>query len=98
LVAPALRRVQARLADERFVGVMSVTRKAIPAEIVMTVRAISPRSWRSEHPPPPPRNGAASMLNAAPDGHTLLFGQTGEVVVNPFWMKSLSRETGVEAE
>src|SRR6185295_12843341 len=34
--------------------------------------------------------GATSVLNAAPDGHTLLLGQTGEIVVNQFWMKGLS--------
>ena len=34
--------------------------------------------------------GATSVLAAAPDGHTLLVGQTGEVVVNQFWMKGLT--------
>src|SRR3954453_8084737 len=34
--------------------------------------------------------GATSLANAAPDGHTLLVGQTGEMVVNQFWMKGLS--------
>jgi tripartite-type tricarboxylate transporter receptor subunit TctC len=34
--------------------------------------------------------GATSVLNAAPDGHTLLVGQTGEIVVNQFWMKGLT--------
>jgi tripartite-type tricarboxylate transporter receptor subunit TctC len=34
--------------------------------------------------------GATSVLNAAPDGHTLLLGQTGEIVVNQFWMKGLT--------
>ena len=34
--------------------------------------------------------GATSVANAAPDGHTLLVGQTGEMVVNQFWMKGLS--------
>ena len=34
--------------------------------------------------------GATSVVNAAPDGHTLLVGQTGEMVVNQFWMKGLS--------
>jgi tripartite-type tricarboxylate transporter receptor subunit TctC len=34
--------------------------------------------------------GATSAANAAPDGHTLLVGQTGEMVVNQFWMKGLS--------
>src|SRR5947208_14301824 len=33
--------------------------------------------------------GATSVVNAAPDGHTLLVGQTGEMVVNQFWMKGL---------
>jgi tripartite-type tricarboxylate transporter receptor subunit TctC len=36
--------------------------------------------------------GATAVLNAPPDGHTLLVGQTGEVVVNPFWMKGLTYE------
>src|SRR5262245_48529323 len=34
--------------------------------------------------------GATAVLNAAPDGHTLLVGQTGEVVVNQYWMKGLT--------
>lgn len=34
--------------------------------------------------------GATAVLQAPPDGHTLLVGQTGEVVVNQYWMKSLS--------
>ncbi|MEJ0077398.1 MAG: tripartite tricarboxylate transporter substrate binding protein [Alphaproteobacteria bacterium] len=34
--------------------------------------------------------GATSVANATPDGHTLLVGQTGEMVVNQFWMKGLS--------
>jgi tripartite-type tricarboxylate transporter receptor subunit TctC len=34
--------------------------------------------------------GATSVVNAAPDGHTLLVGQTGEMVVNQFWMKALT--------
>jgi tripartite-type tricarboxylate transporter receptor subunit TctC len=34
--------------------------------------------------------GATAVLGATPDGHTLLLGQTGEVVVNPFWMKQLT--------
>ena len=29
------------------------------------------------------------MVDAAPDGHTLLVGQTGEIVVNQYWMKGL---------
>src|SRR6478735_11597560 len=33
--------------------------------------------------------GATSVANAPPDGHTLLVGQTGEIVVNQFWMKGL---------
>ncbi len=36
--------------------------------------------------------GATAVLSAAPDGHTLLVGQTGEVVVNQFWMKTLTYE------
>src|SRR6476659_1116428 len=34
--------------------------------------------------------GATAVLQAPPDGHTLLLGQTGEVVVNPYWMKVLT--------
>jgi tripartite-type tricarboxylate transporter receptor subunit TctC len=34
--------------------------------------------------------GATSVANAPPDGYTLLVGQTGEMVVNQFWMKGLS--------
>jgi tripartite-type tricarboxylate transporter receptor subunit TctC len=34
--------------------------------------------------------GATAVLNAVPDGHMLLVGQTGEVVVNQFWMKGLT--------
>jgi tripartite-type tricarboxylate transporter receptor subunit TctC len=32
------------------------------------------------------------VLQAPPDGHTLLLGQTGEVVVNTYWMKVLTYE------
>jgi tripartite-type tricarboxylate transporter receptor subunit TctC len=34
----------------------------------------------------------AQLVLGATDGHTLLVGQTGEVVVNQFWMKSLNYE------
>jgi len=34
--------------------------------------------------------GAQAVLNAAPDGHTLLVGQTAEVVVNQHWNKALT--------
>ena len=34
--------------------------------------------------------GATSVVNAPPDGHTLLVGQTGEIVVNQYWMKGLT--------
>lgn len=34
--------------------------------------------------------GAQSVVNAAPDGHTLLVGQTAEIVVNQYWIKGLS--------
>ena len=34
--------------------------------------------------------GATSVVNAAPDGHTLLVGQTGEIVVNQFWIKGMT--------
>ena len=36
--------------------------------------------------------GATAVLNAPADGHTLLVGQTGEIVVNQYWMKGLSYE------
>jgi tripartite-type tricarboxylate transporter receptor subunit TctC len=36
--------------------------------------------------------GATAVLQAAPDGHTLLVGQTGEVAVNQYWMKGLTYE------
>ena len=36
--------------------------------------------------------GATAVLQAPPDGHTLLVGQTGEVVVNQYWMKGLTYE------
>jgi len=34
--------------------------------------------------------GATAVANAPPDGHMLLVGQTGEIVVNQYWMKGLS--------
>ena len=34
--------------------------------------------------------GATSVLNAPPDGHTLLVGQTAEIVVNQYWIKGLT--------
>jgi tripartite-type tricarboxylate transporter receptor subunit TctC len=36
--------------------------------------------------------GAQAVLNAAPDGHTLLVGQTAEIVVNQYWIKGLTYE------
>jgi len=33
--------------------------------------------------------GTQAVARAAPDGHTLLVGQTGEIVVNPHWIKGL---------
>ena len=36
--------------------------------------------------------GTTAVLQAPPDGYTLLVGQTGEVVVNQYWMKSLTYE------
>jgi tripartite-type tricarboxylate transporter receptor subunit TctC len=36
--------------------------------------------------------GATAVLQAPPDGHTLLVGQTGEVAVNQYWMKGLTYE------
>jgi tripartite-type tricarboxylate transporter receptor subunit TctC len=34
--------------------------------------------------------GAQAVLNSAPDGHTLLVGQTAEIVVNQYWIKGLT--------
>jgi len=34
--------------------------------------------------------GATSVVNAAPDGHTLLVGQTGEIAVNQYWIKGIT--------
>jgi len=34
--------------------------------------------------------GAQAVLNATPDGHTLLLGQTAEIVVNQYWIKGLT--------
>jgi tripartite-type tricarboxylate transporter receptor subunit TctC len=34
--------------------------------------------------------GTQTVLNAPPDGHTLLVGQTAEVVVNQYWIRGLS--------
>jgi tripartite-type tricarboxylate transporter receptor subunit TctC len=34
--------------------------------------------------------GATAVLNAAPDGHMLLVGQTAEIVVNQYWIKGLA--------
>jgi tripartite-type tricarboxylate transporter receptor subunit TctC len=34
--------------------------------------------------------GAQSVTSAAPDGYTLLVGQTGEIAVNQHWLKGLS--------
>ena len=34
--------------------------------------------------------GATAVVNAPPDGHMLLVGQTGEIVVNQYWMKGLT--------
>jgi tripartite-type tricarboxylate transporter receptor subunit TctC len=34
--------------------------------------------------------GATAVVNAAPDGHTLLVGQTAEITVNQFWIKGLT--------
>ena len=34
--------------------------------------------------------GATTVLNALPDGHTLLVGQTAEIVVNQHWIKGLT--------
>jgi len=34
--------------------------------------------------------GATAVLNALPDGHTLLLGQTAEIVVNQYWIRGLT--------
>ena len=34
--------------------------------------------------------GTQSVVSAAPDGHTLLLGQTAEIVVNQYWIKGLT--------
>ena len=34
--------------------------------------------------------GAHSVTTAAPDGYTLLVGQTGEIAVNQHWLKGLN--------
>jgi tripartite-type tricarboxylate transporter receptor subunit TctC len=34
--------------------------------------------------------GATAVVNASPDGHVLLVGQTGEIVVNQYWIKGLT--------
>ena len=34
--------------------------------------------------------GTQIVVNAAPDGHTLLVGQTAEIVVNQYWIKGLT--------
>ena len=34
--------------------------------------------------------GATAVVSAAPDGHTLLVGQTAEIAVNQYWIKGLS--------
>src|SRR3954454_14457367 len=31
--------------------------------------------------------GATAVVNSAPDGHTLLVGQTAELAVNQYWIK-----------
>jgi tripartite-type tricarboxylate transporter receptor subunit TctC len=33
--------------------------------------------------------GTQGVANSAPDGHTLLVGQTGEIAINPHWAKSV---------
>ena len=34
--------------------------------------------------------GTQSVVSAAPDGHTLLLGQTGEIAINQHWIANLS--------
>src|SRR5262245_52322508 len=33
--------------------------------------------------------GTQAVATAAPDGHTLLVGQTGEIAINPHWTKGI---------
>jgi tripartite-type tricarboxylate transporter receptor subunit TctC len=33
--------------------------------------------------------GTKEVIDAAPDGHTVLVGQTGEIVINPHWTKDI---------
>ena len=37
--------------------------------------------------------GTQSVATAAPDGHTLLMGQTGEISINQHWIKGLTYDT-----
>jgi tripartite-type tricarboxylate transporter receptor subunit TctC len=41
-------------------------------------------------PAPAVRSEAHSVTTAAPDGYTLLVGQTGEIAVNQHWLKGLN--------
>src|SRR5216110_932847 len=34
--------------------------------------------------------GTTAVVNATPDGHTLLVGQTAEITVNQYWIKGLT--------
>src|SRR5436305_9200657 len=40
--------------------------------------------------------GTKSVIAAAPDGHTLLMGQTGEIAINQHWSKNLGYDTEKE--
>src|SRR5436853_7127197 len=39
--------------------------------------------------------GATAVVNAPPDGHTLLVGQTAEITVNQYWIKGLTYDPTV---
>ena len=47
------------------------------------------RSWWRTARARPARSGRRRSLSAAPDGHTLLVGQTGEMAINQHWSKGL---------
>ena len=42
--------------------------------------------------------GARAVAKAAPDGHMLLLGQTGEISINPHWLKDLGYDPDKELQ
>jgi len=42
--------------------------------------------------------GAQSVVSAAPDGHTLLVGQTAEIAINQHWVKGLIYDPGKDLQ